>query len=116
MGSLLDRAGRGVLRHGAECRGGAAGLLRERSGRACRARHGHAAGVPVSVGWVDKAASRLAARMGDAGFEEAMIAALAAEEVLRGYKEPRARIQHAQHDLDQFPAGGLRQLAASADM
>ena len=30
-------------------------------------------GVPVSAGWVDKAAARVAARLGTAGFDEAMI-------------------------------------------
>jgi len=33
-------------------------------------------GVPVSAGWVDKAAARVAAQLGKAGFDEAMIAAL----------------------------------------
>lgn len=38
-------------------------------------------GVPVSAGWVDKAA-RVAAHLSDAGFDDAMIAALTAEDVL----------------------------------
>lgn len=36
-------------------------------------------GVPVSPGWVDKAAARLARQLREAGFDEAMEAALAAE-------------------------------------
>jgi transposase len=39
-------------------------------------------GVPVSAGWVDKAAARVSARLGKAGFGEAMLAALAGEGVL----------------------------------
>jgi transposase len=38
-------------------------------------------GVPASAGWVDKASARLSARLGRAGFEEAMLAALASEKV-----------------------------------
>jgi transposase len=34
-------------------------------------------GVPVSPGWVDKASGRLAAQLGKAGFDDAMLAALA---------------------------------------
>jgi transposase len=45
-------------------------------------------GVPVSAGWVDKAAARVAARLGTAGFDEAMIAALAAQEVLAADETP----------------------------
>ena len=45
-------------------------------------------GVPVSAGWVDKAAARVAARLGTAGFDEAMIAALTAEEVLAADETP----------------------------
>jgi transposase len=39
-------------------------------------------GVPASAGWVDKASARLSARLGAAGFDEAMLAALAEEKVL----------------------------------
>ena len=39
-------------------------------------------GIPVSAGWVDKAAARVAAQLGKAGFDEAMLPALAAEDVL----------------------------------
>jgi transposase IS66 family protein len=45
-------------------------------------------GVPVSAGWVDKAAARVAAQLGKAGFDEAMIAALAAEDVLGADETP----------------------------
>ena len=45
-------------------------------------------GTPVSAGWVDKAAARIAAQLGKAGFGEAMIAALAAEDVLAADETP----------------------------
>jgi hypothetical protein len=45
-------------------------------------------GIPVSAGWVDKAAARVAAQLGKAGFDEAMIAALAAEDVLAADETP----------------------------
>jgi len=45
-------------------------------------------GVPVSAGWVDKAAARVSAQLGRAGFDEAMIAALAAEKVLAADETP----------------------------
>jgi transposase len=45
-------------------------------------------GVPVSAGWADKAAARVAAQLGRAGFDEAMIAALAAEDVLAADETP----------------------------
>jgi len=38
-------------------------------------------GVPVSAGWVDKAAGRVSAQLGRAGFDAAMLAALAGEDV-----------------------------------
>jgi hypothetical protein len=44
--------------------------------------------VPVSAGWVDKAATRVSAQLGKAGFDEAMIAALAAEPVLAADETP----------------------------
>ena len=56
-----------VLQGGAERRGGAAVLLRERAVE----RAAHVMGVPVSPGWVDEAAARVAARLGTAGFDEA---------------------------------------------
>ena len=45
-------------------------------------------GVPVSPGWVDKASARLAARLGTAGFDEAMLAALTAEKALAADETP----------------------------
>ena len=45
-------------------------------------------GVPVSAGWVDKACSRLAARLVEGGFAEAMLAALAAGDVLAADETP----------------------------
>ena len=45
-------------------------------------------GVPVSAGWADKAAARVAAQLGRAGFDGAMIAALAAEDVLAADETP----------------------------
>lgn len=45
-------------------------------------------GVPVSAGWVDKAAARVSARLGEAGFNDAMIAALAAERILAADETP----------------------------
>ncbi len=45
-------------------------------------------GVPVSAGWVDKAAARVAARLQAAGSGEAMIAALTAEDVLAADETP----------------------------
>ena len=45
-------------------------------------------GVPASAGWVDKAAARVSARLGDAGFDDAMTAALAAERVLAADETP----------------------------
>ncbi len=45
-------------------------------------------GPGVSAGWVDKASSRLSAQLGKAGFEEAMLAALAGEPVLAADETP----------------------------
>ena len=45
-------------------------------------------GVPVSPGWVDKASARLAAQLGTAGFEEAMLAALAGQDALAADETP----------------------------
>jgi len=45
-------------------------------------------GVPVSAGFVDKAASRLSGRLEAAGFDEAMRAALAGEPVLAAGESP----------------------------
>ena len=45
-------------------------------------------GVAVSPGWVDKASARLAAQLGKAGFDAAMLAALAGEEALAADETP----------------------------
>jgi hypothetical protein len=45
-------------------------------------------GVPVPAGWVDKAAARIAAQLAKAGFDEAMIAVLTAEDVLAADETP----------------------------
>ena len=45
-------------------------------------------GVPVSPGWVDKASARLAAQLGKAGFDEAMLAALACQDALAADETP----------------------------
>jgi hypothetical protein len=42
----------------------------------------------VSAGWVDKAAARVNAQLGKAGFDDAMIAALTAEHVLAADETP----------------------------
>ncbi|MGH3125839.1 MAG: IS66 family transposase, partial [Streptosporangiaceae bacterium] len=45
-------------------------------------------GIPVSPGWVDKASARLAAQLGKAGFDAAMLAALAGETALAADETP----------------------------
>jgi hypothetical protein len=45
-------------------------------------------GVPVSAGWADKAAARISAQLGKAGFDDAMIAAMAAGDVLAADETP----------------------------
>jgi len=45
-------------------------------------------GVPVSAGWAEKAAARVSAQLVRAGFDEAMIAALTAEDVLAADETP----------------------------
>jgi transposase IS66 family protein len=45
-------------------------------------------GVPVSPGWVDKASGRLAAQLGKAGFDAAVLAALAGEQALAADETP----------------------------
>jgi hypothetical protein len=45
-------------------------------------------GAQVSAGWVDKAAARVSARLGEAGFDAAMLAALGAEDVLAADETP----------------------------
>jgi hypothetical protein len=49
---------------------------------------GMLAGIPVSAGWVDKAAARVSAQLGRAGFDAAMLAALAGEGVLAADETP----------------------------
>jgi transposase len=44
--------------------------------------------VPVSVGWVDKAAARISAQLAKGGFDDAMIAALTGEKVLAADETP----------------------------
>jgi hypothetical protein len=45
-------------------------------------------GIPVSAGWVDKAAARVNGQLRAAGFDDAMFAALAAEDVLAADETP----------------------------
>ncbi len=52
-------------------------------------------GPEVSAGWVDKASARLSARLGAAGFEEAMLAALASEKVLAADETPVSVLDRA---------------------
>ena len=52
-------------------------------------------GVQASAGWVDKASARLSARLGAAGFEEAMLAALASEKVLAADETPVSVLDRA---------------------
>ena len=54
-------------------------------------------GVPVSPGWVDKASARLAAQLGKAGFDAAMLAALAGQDALAADETPV-------NVLDKLPA------------
>ncbi len=58
-------------------------------------------GTGVSAGWVDKAAARVSAQLGKAGFDEAMLAALAAEDVLAADETPVNVLDKA-----AAPAGG----------
>src|SRR2546423_12689138 len=45
-------------------------------------------GAGVSAGWVDKASARLSAMLGEAGLDEAMLAALAGQGVLAADETP----------------------------
>jgi transposase len=45
-------------------------------------------GIPVSAGWAGKAAARVSAQLQKAGFDDAMLAALAGEEVLAADETP----------------------------
>ena len=92
----------GVLRGGAERRRGGADRVRERAARAGRAGDGQRPlGVPVSPGWVDKASARLAAQLGRAGFDAAMLAALAGEKALAADETP---VNVLDKDASQRPA------------
>lgn len=62
-------------------------------------------GAEVSAGWVDKAVARMSARLREAGLDEAMAAALAAEDVLAADETPvnvldRAAVPDADADRD----------------
>ena len=86
-GDHRGRAGRGagrvgVLRAGAEGGSDLADRLRERSPERTAKLIGMLLRTPVSAGFVDKASVRLDGRLVDAGFDDAMQAALAAEPVL----------------------------------
>ncbi|MDR3033498.1 MAG: IS66 family transposase [Kitasatospora sp.] len=52
-------------------------------------------GVQVSAGWVDKAAARVSAQLQKAGFDAAMLAALAAEDVLAADETPVSLLDRA---------------------
>ena len=84
-----------VLRSRAERGRRRADGLRERAAGAGRPRDRHAAGPQASAGWVDKASARLSARLGAAGFEEAMLAALASEKVLAADETPVSVLDRA---------------------
>jgi hypothetical protein len=72
-------------------------------------------GVPVSAGWADKASGRLAAQLGKAGFDAAMLAALAGEKALAadetpvnvldsGAPQPAAREEQEEQDPEEEKA------------
>ena len=65
-------------------------------------------GTPVSAGFVDKAASRLDARLQDAGFDDAMQAALAAEPALGADETPAGVLTPEQDPDTGEPAAGPR--------
>jgi transposase len=52
-------------------------------------------GIGVSAGWVDKAAARVSAQLGKAGFDDAMLAALAGEGVLAADETPVSVLDRA---------------------
>jgi hypothetical protein len=71
-------------------------------------------GIQVSPGWVDKASARLAAQLGKAGFDPAMLAALAAKKALAADEtpvnvlgnsapQPAAREEGEEQDGEQDP-------------
>ena len=61
-------------------------------------------GIPVSPGFVDLASERLSSRLQDAGFDEAMRAALAAEPVLAADETP-VNLLDSRAGLDEDDAG-----------
>jgi hypothetical protein len=65
-------------------------------------------GIEVSAGWVDRAAARVSAQLGKAGFEEAMLAALAGGDVLAADPEPAAGEDGQEKDPEEKekPASG----------
>ena len=63
-------------------------------------------GQEVSPGWVDKAVARVSGRLADAGFDEAMIAALAAEDVLAADETPVNVLDKAPLPVPGPPGGG----------
>lgn len=66
-------------------------------------------GPEVSAGWVDRASSRLSARLGAAGFEEAMLAALPSEKTLAADETPVSVLDRA------VPAAPAAQETADLD-
>ena len=82
-------------------------------------------GVPVSPGWVDKASARLAAQLGKAGLDEAMLAALAGQDALaadetpvnvldKNAPQPAGREEGEEQDPEDKEKAGCR-CAARAD-
>jgi transposase len=62
-------------------------------------------GVPVSAGFVDKAAARVSAQFGRAGFDAAMLAALAAGDVLAADETPVSVLDKAAPALPRQDGG-----------
>jgi transposase len=73
-------------------------------------------GAEVSAGWVDKASARLSALLRDAGLDEAMLAALAAQGVLAADETP-VRVLGGEKEQAPPPAGkdGTAQDAAGPE-
>jgi hypothetical protein len=72
-----------------------AGLAATRAGDPGTERRELLLGPEVSAGWADKASARLPARLGAAGTEEAMPAALASEKVLAADETPVSVLDRA---------------------
>jgi hypothetical protein len=79
--------GIGALRTGAGRRRGTADRLGNVPPERAALAMGILLGIPASAGWVDKAA-RVSVRLGDAGFDDAMTAALVGEKVLAADETP----------------------------